>query len=274
MPHATHRFNARLGPDNLSLWTMHEEVSGCGSSRWPLWSLPPKRRSTKQFSWSTSSDSPLPFQCSSRIRSARRCTPTTASRASFTGRISTRLISRVMRWTNSVSGCQTISRAKVGPDCAGGSGPDPAPGRSVQPFYPMSRSYSVAAVKVNLRNPSPMLDLRGRGCNSSPRRHWMLPSGLPETHQLFVVTGQSRFDKGVAALAKAALAPYDARPDVTYLTDLPIGQLQERLRHLPSHSIVVFLTFFKDVQGREFVSTSGCPSHGGGGVECSGIWRV
>ena len=79
---------------------------------------------------------------------------------------------------------------------------------------------------------------------------------LPETRQVFVVTGQSRFDKGVAALAKAELTPYKARLDVTYLTDLPIKQLQEKLRHLPSHSIVFFLTFFKDVQGQEFVSTT------------------
>ena len=79
---------------------------------------------------------------------------------------------------------------------------------------------------------------------------------LPETRQVFVVTGQSRFDKGVAALAKPGLTPYKARLDVTYLADLPIKELQERLRHLPSHSIVLFLTFFKDVQGREFLSTT------------------
>ncbi len=79
---------------------------------------------------------------------------------------------------------------------------------------------------------------------------------LPETRQVFVVTGQSRFDKGVAALAKAGLTSYEAKIDVTYLTDLPMKQLQEKLSHLPSHSIVLFLTFFKDVQGREFLSTT------------------
>ncbi len=78
---------------------------------------------------------------------------------------------------------------------------------------------------------------------------------LPETRQVFVVTGQSRFDKGVAALAKAGLTSYEGKLDVTYLTDLPMKGLQERLRHLPSHSIVLFLTFFKDAEGREFLST-------------------
>ncbi len=79
---------------------------------------------------------------------------------------------------------------------------------------------------------------------------------LPDTRQVFIVTGQSRFDKGVAALAKATLTSYEARFDVTYLTDLPMKQLQEKLGRLPSHSIVLFLTFFKDVQGREFLSTT------------------
>jgi len=79
---------------------------------------------------------------------------------------------------------------------------------------------------------------------------------LPETRQVFVVTGQSRFDKGVAALAKAGLSSYEGKLTVTYLTELSMKELQERLRNLPSHSIVLFLTFFKDAEGREFLSTT------------------
>lgn len=78
---------------------------------------------------------------------------------------------------------------------------------------------------------------------------------LPGTRRVFVVTGQSRFDKGVATLAKAGLTSYENRLEVTYLTDLSMKDLQDRLRHLPSHSIVLFLTYFKDAQGREFLST-------------------
>ena len=79
---------------------------------------------------------------------------------------------------------------------------------------------------------------------------------LPETRQVFVVTGQSRYDKGVAALAKAGLTSYETKLDFKYLTDLSIKELQERLRLLPPHSIVFFLTFFKDAEGREFLSTT------------------
>jgi signal transduction histidine kinase len=77
---------------------------------------------------------------------------------------------------------------------------------------------------------------------------------LPETRQVFVVAGQSRFDKGVVALTRAGLTSYEAKLDVTYLTDLSMKQLQERLRNLPSHSIVLFLTYFKDAQGRAFLN--------------------
>ena len=78
---------------------------------------------------------------------------------------------------------------------------------------------------------------------------------LPGTRHLFVVAGQSNYDRGLTALVKTGLVSYENKLGVTYLTDLPMSQLLERLRHLPDHSIVLFLSFFKDVQGREFLST-------------------
>ena len=78
---------------------------------------------------------------------------------------------------------------------------------------------------------------------------------LPETRHVFVVVGQSKYEQGLTALVKAGLNPYETRLDITYLTDLPMNQLQEKLRHLPSHSIVLFVTFFKDAVGQEFLNT-------------------
>ena len=78
---------------------------------------------------------------------------------------------------------------------------------------------------------------------------------LPGTRHLFVVAGQSDYDRGLTALVKTDLISYENKLDVTYLTDLPMSKLLERLRHLPDHSMVLFLSFFKDVQGREFLST-------------------
>ncbi len=78
---------------------------------------------------------------------------------------------------------------------------------------------------------------------------------LPETRHLFVVGGQSDYDRRLTALVKMELTSYENKLDVTYLTDLSMSKLQERVRHLPQHSIVLYLSFFKDVQGREFLNT-------------------
>jgi signal transduction histidine kinase len=79
---------------------------------------------------------------------------------------------------------------------------------------------------------------------------------LPETRQVFVVAGQSKYDRGVTALVKARLNSYESRLDVNYLVDLAMPELQGRLRHLPSRSIVLYLSFFKDAQGRAFLNAA------------------
>ena len=78
---------------------------------------------------------------------------------------------------------------------------------------------------------------------------------LPDTRHVFVVAGQSDMTERLTALVKAELISYENRLDVTYLTDLPMSELLERVRHLPSHSIVLYLTFFKDIEGREFLNS-------------------
>ena len=78
---------------------------------------------------------------------------------------------------------------------------------------------------------------------------------LPDTRQVFVVAGRSRYDRGLTAFVKAELSPYENRLTITYLTDLPMSNLLARVRHLPSHSIVLYLTFFKDVEERAFLNS-------------------
>jgi signal transduction histidine kinase len=79
---------------------------------------------------------------------------------------------------------------------------------------------------------------------------------MPGTRHLFVVGGQSDYDRSLTAIVKTDLISYENKLDVVYLTDLPMSKLLERLRHLPEHSVVLFVSFFKDVQGREFLSTA------------------
>lgn len=77
---------------------------------------------------------------------------------------------------------------------------------------------------------------------------------LPDTHQVYVVAGQSNYDRGITKLVKAGLAPYETLLDIKYLTNLSMNELQGRLRQLFSHSIVLYLSFFKDAQGRAFLN--------------------
>ncbi|MGC1448862.1 MAG: ATP-binding protein [Candidatus Sulfotelmatobacter sp.] len=79
---------------------------------------------------------------------------------------------------------------------------------------------------------------------------------LPDTRHVFVVAGQSKYDRGLTDLVKAGLSSYQTQVDVAYLTDLSMSELQERLRHLPNRSIVLFISFFKDAQGREFMNAN------------------
>jgi signal transduction histidine kinase len=76
---------------------------------------------------------------------------------------------------------------------------------------------------------------------------------LPETRHVFVVAGQSGYDLQITKLVKESLNPYEKKLDISYLTDLPWDLLLNKVGHLPSHSVVLFDSYFKDPQGREFL---------------------
>ena len=82
------------------------------------------------------------------------------------------------------------------------------------------------------------------------------PQLAAETRNLFVIGGQSKYDRRLTAIVKAALVSYENKLNVTYLTDLPMNKLRERLKHLPDHSIALFVTFYKDAQGQEFLNAA------------------
>jgi signal transduction histidine kinase len=79
---------------------------------------------------------------------------------------------------------------------------------------------------------------------------------LPGTEHVVIVGGSSAFDKTVEAYIKASLNSYTAVVDLTYLTDLEMSSLLDRLRHLPSHTIVLYTSFFSDVAGNRFVNAT------------------
>jgi signal transduction histidine kinase len=81
----------------------------------------------------------------------------------------------------------------------------------------------------------------------------------PDTQRIFLVAGSSPDDisrrNGVAAEFK----PYAGRVDFVYLEGLPLPQLLNRVGQLPSHSVVLFSTFFMDATGQPYIPQRVCP---------------
>jgi PAS domain S-box-containing protein len=76
----------------------------------------------------------------------------------------------------------------------------------------------------------------------------------PRTRQVVVVGGTSRLDRIHLSWVREAFAPFANQVEFTYLTDLPIEEIQERVAHLPPHTIIFFATLARDGKGREFPS--------------------
>ena len=75
----------------------------------------------------------------------------------------------------------------------------------------------------------------------------------PDTREVFVVGGASRFDRRVQEIARRDLQAFAGRVGITYLVDLPMEELLARLSSLPPHSVVYYLTLLADGGGRAFV---------------------
>src|SRR5271157_505468 len=78
----------------------------------------------------------------------------------------------------------------------------------------------------------------------------------PEIHNVVVVGGSSQFDKENLELTRSSLVARPVALDVTYLTDLDMSSLLERLRHLPKRTVVLYTSFFRDVSGSQFVNAT------------------
>ena len=78
---------------------------------------------------------------------------------------------------------------------------------------------------------------------------------LPGTEHVVVVGGVSEFDKQLLAAVKQQVQDFTGRVDITYLTDLPMPDLLERLRHLPNRTIVLSTTIAQDAAGTRFKSS-------------------
>ena len=78
----------------------------------------------------------------------------------------------------------------------------------------------------------------------------------PDTKHVFVVGGTSAFDRALEELYRKRLSSYEAKLAVTYLTELAMPDLLERLRQIPRESIVLITHVGRDAAGQRFVGAA------------------
>ncbi len=78
----------------------------------------------------------------------------------------------------------------------------------------------------------------------------------PGSRHVVVVGGVSSFDKHLEAIYRESLHSYEASLDFSYLTDLDMPSLLERLKHLPAHTIVLYTHLGMDAKGTRYVGAS------------------
>jgi signal transduction histidine kinase len=97
----------------------------------------------------------------------------------------------------------------------------------------------------------------------------------PETRRVVVVAGTSALDKRWVVSARAAFADAPAHLEFTYVTELPLEAVAEKLAVLPDGNIVFLIGFLRDSTGRDFtavetlqrlVKVSRVPIYGFGGA--------
>ncbi len=79
---------------------------------------------------------------------------------------------------------------------------------------------------------------------------------LPSTRHVVVVGGVSAYDRKLESITKASLQKYESKLDFTYLTNLDMPTLLDRLRHLPSNTIVYHTSIMQDAAGSRFIDAS------------------
>jgi signal transduction histidine kinase len=106
---------------------------------------------------------------------------------------------------------------------------------------------------------NPALDSHFTGCWESFEPAKTLDVALrlqPGSRHVVVVGGVSSFDKHLEAIYRESLHSYEGNLDVSYLTDLDMPSLLERLKHLPDHTIVLYTHIGMDAKGTRYISAS------------------
>jgi PAS domain S-box-containing protein len=79
---------------------------------------------------------------------------------------------------------------------------------------------------------------------------------LPGTKRVVVVGGMGKFDEQWEEVAKQAFQKHESKLEFSYFTDLTMPVLLERLRHLPSNTIVFHTSISEDAAAQRFIDSA------------------
>lgn len=79
---------------------------------------------------------------------------------------------------------------------------------------------------------------------------------LPNTKHIAVVGGTGLYDRELEAAVRKSLTSYEDQLEITYLTNLAMPELIERLKRLPSDTIILYTTLERDAAGTYFPRTT------------------
>lgn len=76
---------------------------------------------------------------------------------------------------------------------------------------------------------------------------------LPKTRQIFIISGSSLGDRAAQKTARVALRGYTKRLEINYLAEITQKALMDKVEQLPERSVLLYLVFSRDSEGRSFV---------------------
>lgn len=76
----------------------------------------------------------------------------------------------------------------------------------------------------------------------------------PETQRVVVASGNAAIDREQLTLAQKEFRAYEGRVAFSYLTDLTVEEMRQRLATLPDKTVVMFLSFNVDSAGKRYTS--------------------
>ena len=79
---------------------------------------------------------------------------------------------------------------------------------------------------------------------------------VPGTGNVAIVGGSSAFDRDVVRIVRERFRKYESRVESIDLTGLDLATLLERLRQVPSDTVVFLTSFMQDAAGRRFANPS------------------